>query len=501
MAETVGFLLIDAIVGSASITGVGSAAVTLEVAGVALTAAQTASIVGTAAILATSIGLSYALSSRPDTPKPESGSRALKQAVPPRLRGYGVNRLAGFYFLYDADNPSPALSFDVVGFHSGEVGSIDSVYLSDDLAPLDADPNLGGVCNVVLPTPGGEYVGYVVIQCRLGTVNQGALDALIGNPLIDTKWTAAHRGRGIAHAAIVCFPRSDPSDYANTYPRGCPEASFVCHCSPCWDVRSGAQDRLTPSTWTVSTNPVIQLIDYLTRADGGMGLDYVELIYPNIDQWIAQANICDEIVTGGVPRYASHGWFYFDNNPSDIIGKLLSTCDGWLASNGDGSLSLVVGKYATPSDPPITTEDILGFSIDCGVADEELINQLDVTYTNPFQKYVQDQLAPVRDEVSISQGGIVRAKPLDLTWVQDASQATRLGYRALQRVNPIRKGTIVTTLLGMRWLGKRWVRLQFPLIAHLHDCFIEIQDAETDLMAGRVTFTWALVDPATLAAL
>lgn len=502
MAETIGLLVLtaatagEATAAGSGIAGLGTlAATSISVGGLSVSLATA---IGTAAIISVSIGLQYAL--RPDTPKPENGSQALKQAIPPRQMGYGRNRLAGSYMLFETAGTPPARSCDVVAFHSGPVSQIVSAYLSDDLCTLDHTLDSGAVCTVTATdTLDIRYISSVAIECRKGTPGQLGLVSFSSDPLISPIWNTSFVGNGIAYAGYICGSANDPSLFSQVYPRNRPELSLLVDCAPCFDPRDGTQSRSDPSTWKNSYNPVIQLIDYLTRVDGGMGLDYAEIIQPVVADWMAQATICDEVV-GGVTRYESHGWFYFDNKPEDIISKLLSTCDGWLAPSGDGTLAIVVGKYAAPTTPAITEDVILGFGVTCGSVDEEMINQLDPTYTDPLQKYVSGQAAPIRDEDSIAQFG-VKSRPLELTWVHEAAQVERLGARALLRLNPPKRGNLVTTLYGMRWLGQRWLRLQFPSVAGLEDCVIEVHDAQTDLMTGQVSFDWCLVDPDALAAL
>ena len=494
MPETVGALILTA-AGAAEITGIAGLG---TLAGTTVAGVSLASIVGVSVIVGTSIGLSYAL--KPDLPKPEDGSQAVRQAIPSRIRGYGTCRLAGAYMLFEAGGSAPARSYDVIAFHSGRIGSIISIYLSDDSVVLNADINTGSVCTVIATgAPDGRYLGAMTIEARLGDASQIALASLTGDPSINSTWTSNHKGNGIAQLGVVAAGLPDPSAHTETYPKGRPEASVVANCSPCWDPRMG-HDRNNPNTWASTTNPVIQLIDYLTRLDGGMGLDYKSLIEPVLDEWMDQASICDQVV-GDTVRYSSSGWFAFDNKPEDIINKILSTCDGWLTNDVDGTLKIKVGQYGLPTDPPITQEYIYGFNIDCGLPDEELINQLEVTYTDQTEKFVSSQISPVRDEESISATGIVRSKPLDLSWVQNPVTAERLARRALLRLNPRKTGSLATTLYGMRWLGKRWVRLRLPGISGLEDCVVEIQDAETDLMGGTVTFKWNLVDTEALLAL
>src|SRR5690606_37167870 len=56
-------------------------------------------------------------------------------------------------------------------------------------------------------------------------------------------------------------------------------------------------------------------------------------------------------------------------------------------------------------------------------------------------------------------------------------------------------GTITTTLYGLAAIGERWVRVQYPYVSGLQDSVVEIQDADIDLLAGRITFTFILVFP------
>jgi hypothetical protein len=486
MAEVVGALILSA-AGAGSVGGIAGLG---TVAGTTIAGVSLASVVGATAIIGVSIGLQYALN-KPAVPRPEDGSQAVKQSVPPRIRGYGTNRLSGYYMLFESGGVPPAASFDVVAFHSGPITSIGNIYLSDDPVFLNIDINSGGAATVIATGAGDQrYVNACVIEARLGAASQAAL-SMASDPRISAIWTTAHRGDGIAYVGLSCAGTNDATAFTKIYPRNKPEISVVANCSPCFDPRDGGT--------RYTANPVIQLIDYLTRVDGGMGLDYNSAIAPNLAQWIDEANICDTLVanaSGGTePRYRSHGWFEFGNAPEKVIGSLLATCDGWLAEAGDGSLSLTTGFYREPTEPPLTEKHITGFALNYGMADEELVNQLDITFTDPASRYVSVQTAPWRDEDMISEAGIVRAKAMDLTWVQSNSQARRLADRAMQRLNALMTGSFTTTLYGLRYLGRRWVKLQYPFISGLQDCVVEIQGAEIDLLGGKIVWQFLRILP------
>lgn len=449
------------------------------------------SVVGGAVTLSASIGLAYALNN-PNVPKPEAGSQPLKQAIPPRIRGYWDCRLAGYYMLFENGNRD---SQDVMAFHSGKVESIQHVYLHDQEVAIVPSISGGGIGTV--QTVGSDQFGggHVQVDFKLGAASQTASTLLTSDPNINSIWTTDYKGNGIAYGVLKCGAVSDPEIYSRTYPQGLPLMSAVARCTPVWDPRDGAQDRNNDATWVASPNPVLQLINYLTTVDGGVGEDLDEILPPaRLTEWMTEANLC-------AGRYQSAGWYQFDNNPEDVINKILATCDGWMSEDGEGQLVLTVGVYREPTDPPLTEKHIIGFSVNYGIADEQIINRLDANYTSPALKYASDQVI-VRDEGSISEIGIERAKPLDLSWVQDPTQADLLGRHALLRLNPAKTGTLVTTLYGMRYLGKRWVKIQYPFVRGLEDCVVEIQDkTEVDLLGGKVTFSWNLIDPVALAAL
>lgn len=490
MAETVGLILLSA-TGAAEagtgIAGLGALSAT-TIGGISI-----ATVVGGTALLSASIGLNYALSANPNIPKPETGAMAIKQAIPPRIRGYWDNRLAGSYMLYEEANRT---SYDVIAFHQGLVESIRHIYLHDQEVSVSPDISAGGVGTVA--TVGSDQFGggRVQIEIRMGDLGQAALSSFVSDPDISGLWTINYRGAGIAHAGLKCGAVADAETFSKVYPQGKPELSVVARCSPIWDPRDPAQDREDDTTWVASPNPVLQLIDYLTRVDGGMGLDFDTILPADmLALWMVEADICDEDV-GGSSRYECAVWFQFDNKPEDIINKILATCDGHLMETGEGTFALTVGKYREPIEPPLTDQHFVGFTLNHGIPAEQRVNQLEINFTDPAQKYASSQTDPVRDEVSITATGGVRSQVLDLSGVQNEDQAIRLGWRALLRLNTGKTGSFVTGLIGLNYIGKRWVALDYTGGPRgLQNCVVEIQSAEVNILAGRITWSFIRIIP------
>lgn len=450
--------------------------------------------VGTVLLVAGAVGLNLLINRRP-TPSsqpsalapPDAGHQTIKQSIPPRVVGYGRVRLAGSYMLYEEDSGT---SYDVIAFHHGRVEAIVGYYLHDDAVTIDGS----GVVNVL---PDGRYDNdKITIKTRLGAETETAYSEITS--ALSSIWTSAHRGDGIASAAMICSPVA-LEDYTVEYPRGLPMLSIVADCTPMFDWRDDTQDRDDSSTWATSSNPVVQLVDLLTSAEHGMGEDWDTLIAPVLDQLTIRADICDEIVAladgTGEPRYRSNGSFALDSDPADRITSILDTCDGWISENGDGTLALEVGQYRAPRFT-IGSRHVKGYALQYGFADEEAVNEIVFDYTETALDYKTTPGQPWRDETDISARGRVRPQRLALPWVYSHSQGRRLAKRRMARFQAGMHGTITTTLYGIQGLGERWIRIVAPEVhADLADAVIENRGATVDLQSARVTYRFVIVNP------
>jgi hypothetical protein len=455
-----------------------------------------ATAVGTAVILAGSIGLQLLLNrpnrasipGGPALPPPEAGHQPVRQTSASRIVGYGRVRLAGAYMLFEASNK---VSYDVIALHHGRIAGFVGFYLHDDVVTLGG----GGVVNGMAD---GRYgTGKVTIATHLGTDPETAFGAIISG--LFPIWTAAHRGDGIASLMLKCDPVAAIGDFPTIFPRGLPLPSAVMDCTPIYDWRDGAQAAGNSATWKVSANPVVQLVDFLTNADRGMGLAWATLITPVIAALTVEANLCDAGVAradgGSEPRYASNGSFPLDSDPADVISSILDTCDGWISQNGDGSLALKVGVYRAPTIA-LSSKHVRGVSLQYDLADEEVVNELTLDYTEPQLDYKTVPGRPWRDETDISARGKTRSQRFALPWVYSHPQARRLAKRRMAQFRAPLRGTLTTTLYGLRALGERWVLVDVPdITADLVGLVVEIRAMTIDLLNASVTFKFVSVNP------
>jgi hypothetical protein len=489
MAETVGTLVLAAVglaeLGAVAIVG------TLTVA----------TVVGSAVLLAGAIGLQLLLARRPSAgaaaslaasslPPAEAGHAPLKQSIGSRVRGYGRNRLAGIYMLYEELSGD---SYDVGAFHHGRISGIVGYYLHDDVVEIDGS-------GIVQEQGDGRYGGTatITIQTRLGLDTETAYSALVTAFTSSAIWTNSHRGDGLASYSLVCKGVLI-DDYTTIYPRGLPQLSIVADCALIYDDRDEEQIRSDPSTWKVNSNPVVQAIECLTSEDSGFGFDYDTLILPVVDTLNAEADLCDEGVTlaagGTEPRYKSDGFFALDSDPVDVLSAILDTCDGWLSENGDGTLALKVGSYRAPTFT-LEGRHIKGFSLQYGVADEELVNEIAFAFTSTAADYKTLPGDPWRDEDDISRRGKTRSQNFPLPWVQSHSQGRRLSKRKMAKLNAPLRGTIKTTLYGIQAMGERWIEIDAPDVSDdLSSLIIEVMNMKIDFMNAEVTFDFIKINP------
>jgi hypothetical protein len=480
MAETIGLLALSEL-GIINFVIIGSV--------------TAATVVGSAVLIGGSIGLNLLLNrpqstadpGGPALPPPEAGHQPLKQPISPRIVGLGRVRLAGAYVLFEANNGT---SYDVIAFHHGRIGGIVGYYLQDDVVTIDGS----GIVDV---QGDGRYgASSITIQTRLGLATETAYSGLVS--ALSSIWTTSHRGDGLASLYLKCAPVANIQDFPTIYPRQLPVPSVVADCTPIFDARDVTQSNGDDSTWQVSSNPVLQIMFFLTDSDRGMGFDYAALISPSLTALLAQADICDAQVAradgGTEPRYASNGSYPLDSDPADVIASILDTCDGWLSQNGDGSLSIIVGHFISPT-VTLESKHIRGCSLQYGLAEEEAVNELTIDYTEPLLDYKTAPGQPWRNEQDISERGRTLSQRFALPWVYSHPQARRLAKRRDNQNNATLRGTISTTLYGIRALGERWIQVTAPDLPDLENVVIEVRGMTIDLLNATCQIKFISVNP------
>jgi hypothetical protein len=251
------------------------------------------------------------------------------------------------------------------------------------------------------------------------------------------------------------------------------------------------------STWEWSDNSIVCLTTYLIETKcGGMGFDYARRIAPSAAAWEAAADVCDESVTlkagGTEARYRCGGVYRHDSDPADVIRALLATCDGRMTEAGDGSLTVVAGKYSAPN-VTLTDDHILGYAGTRYRPDEQAINEFIGRYVSPAHKYEELTTDPWRDEDAITAQGATRTQEVPLQWVQSHGQARRLLKRLAHRADAW-SGTLVTNLYGLQCYNERYVAVQLSEVPSLNDAVVEILGFRMNLSAMTCELSVVVID-------
>lgn len=194
------------------------------------------------------------------------------------------------------------------------------------------------------------------------------------------------------------------------------------------------------------------------------------------------------------PRYRGCVAHAHTDEHKGVIANLLACFDGWMSPRSDGALVVFSGRYYAPT-VTIGPDQIIGYSLQDGIAEEDAINLLNVTYISENHDFNTVDTDAWADNDDIS----ARGKELSDTaanQVPSASQGRRLAKRKMARIMAPKRGTVTTNASGRTAIGQRYVRLTLiDCGTTFLDAPVEIVKLTRNLMTGGVTFDWILADP------
>lgn len=439
----------------------------------AAAAAGTATFLGLGALAWTgvSVGLSIAgtvaqtlLQETPDKPKMQDGDVSIKQAIPPRTRLYGRQRLGGVFLYYDSTSDGDLKTLICHCAH--EIDGWEEDWLNDERVQLDGDGN-------VLDDPwwqGDDST--VVIKHYAGSPTQVI-------PSFDPKWTAAHKAHGLC-CSYVKYADLKDEEQIKVFPSGPPPYRAVLRGAKIYDPRPAAgQTAGQESSYTWSDNAALVVLDYLTRTEQGVPVGFgIPLDRIDLGSFAAAADVCDQSIPkkggGTEPRWRAWGAYELTEDRKAVLQDLLDTCGGRLIQGPDGRLGLSVGAgpyraaatdpFTVPAGAPaasvvLNDDQILEFDFSAGKSAIERINEVRATYVSQEWEWAETEAGIQLDQEAQDRNG-VESSQIKLRFVPSESQAQRVARYTLKHGNPKWSGRIRTTLAGLDAWGERWVRLQ-----------------------------------------
>ncbi|HEY9346081.1 MAG TPA: hypothetical protein VIQ53_12265, partial [Inquilinus sp.] len=353
---------IPLVLGAAAIVATGGAAIPAV-------AAAAGTIAGISTLSVVSVGLSIAgtlaqtlLAQTPDKPKMQDGDVSIKQAIPPRTRMYGRQRLGGVFLYYDSTSDGDLKTLICHCAHEVDDSTTrpnpEEHWLNDERVQLED--------GTVTDDPWGEFEVVTIIHWP-GTPDQTITD------IDDDFWTPDHRGQGLC-CGYVKYSDLKDEDQIKVFPSGPPPYRAVLRGAKIFDPRiagtdPGEHDQEDEGTWTWSDNAALVVLDYMTRLEQGVPVGFgIPFARVDLATFAAAADVCDQEipikvegeVAGVEPRWRAWGAYELTEDRKAVLQDLLDACGGRIIQGPDGKLGLTVGAgpyRATGGDTEWTVPD------------------------------------------------------------------------------------------------------------------------------------------------
>lgn len=419
---------------------------------------------------------------KPARPKPSDGQQVIRQAVGSRRRHYGIVHTGGQLSFYESAGGTLA---QVVTLGTGEESEI-----------LEHRINGKTVTVVGEMVTDSSFHGALTIHTRPGAASQTAITALTA---LFPAWTADHRQRGCAHAAILAGPVKQEL-FSEVYNGQVPQYTQVRKAAKVYDPRLdytrggiGPQRLDNPATWQWSDNGALVIADYAAHPDG-YGLGYDRINWANMAE---EADICDQTLTTvtaeTIKRWRLWASYSLSQDERrEVLSDMAKAIDAFTWQDAQGLFNLKVGRWEAPG-VTITDDHIMGMSARLGPQAQQRVSAIKVLYTEAAIGY--------REQESATIGGGSGEDPntdpqsVDAYYAPHHNQAARIGKLVWNRLSDGRWHiTAQLNLFGLNLLGERFCRLQSAQLGVTG--WFAIDALQLDLGRMRVVATLSEVDPA-----
>ena len=453
--------------------------IVLGVAAIAVSGGAAAGLIEPLTAAYISVGLSVVgtlatalLTETPPKPQMQEGDVSIRQAIPPRVRLYGRQRMGGAFLYYDSTNDGDLLVLICHCAH--EVAEYEEDWLNDERVQIDEDGN-------VTDDPWWQEEdddSTVVIVHNLGSPDQSIGD------LPDPPWTAAHRGRGLC-ATRVKYSDLKDEEQLKVFPSGPPPYRAVLKGAKIFDPRDPLQAPGVEDDYQWSDNAALVVLDHLTRTEIGIPVGFgIPFARIDLDSFSFAADVSDQeipikvegVVSGVEKRWRIWGAFELTEDRKDVLKDLLDACAGRLIQGADGRIGLEVGAgkfraeaadaWTIPAGVPqssvtLDAAQLYEWDLTNGKPAIERINEVRATYVSEAWEWAETEAGIQTDEDGIARNG-TESSQVKLRFVPSESQAQRVAREILRRGNPTWTGTVRVTLAGLDAWGERWITLQIP---------------------------------------
>lgn len=310
------------------------------------------------------------------------------------------------------------------------VNAISAVYFNQDT--VGTRTAVTGTANDGLVTT-GTYANLAWVRCYTGA--QTVVDYIL-NQAASSLWTSSHIGYDLTYAALT-FKLDD-----KVYASGKPDVSFLVEGKKCYDPRLDSSPGANPTNASYiayTTNPALQLADYLLDANLGMGIASSKIDW---DMVVTAANVCDELVA--IPGSTTQKRYTCsvvleasadrrEDNIKALAGAMMGVC-----FRQGGQYRMYAGAELTPGFA-LTQADIVGnVSIRLETPTGEKYNQVRGTFTDADRNYQEVEFEPRGSAAYETADGRQIPKTVNFDTVTNAYEAQRNAI-TLRRRSRMRK--------------------------------------------------------------
>lgn len=354
---------------------------------------------------------------------PQEIQATINQAMAPRRRGYGLNRIGGVRFFFEQEGGVLHIG---IAHHEGPISNV--VQFVVDGLPVTLDGN-------------GITIGANDFQGRVHIKFDNATGASFADlrAAFPTLWTTDHKLAGVV-TTYMRLSKPKPEDLTKVFPKlANTPLQIDAECVEVYDPRT--------DTTAYSNDPALCIRDFLISKDGHR----IPEAFIEEDSFSAAATVNEALVPtddSTQPRYITALMYGLQDNPKDVLADLLACCDASLYMTPEGKIGILPGVYSEP-DVTIGGDDILNIVADPGRDPLESFNVLKGVYTSPEHAFKLQECAELRDEADLLDRG-EETDELIVPACPDAYQMQRLmrSYRA--RKHPEWVLTITTNLVGIK---------------------------------------------------
>ncbi|NWO06876.1 MAG: hypothetical protein HLX50_14625 [Alteromonadaceae bacterium] len=280
-------------------------------------------------------------------------------------------------------------------------------------------------------------------------------------------WTEDHIGFGLSYA-VVTIP-IDPEEM----PSGLQNITFKVKGKRVYDPRKdtmvggdGPHRANDETTWEWSDNTILCAFDY-QRFHGYKLLGLNKFDLPHI---MEQANICDELVSytdsdgeeQTEKRFTCNGSWTFDQSPSRVLERLMSSCGGQPYRRG-GKMYLQTASYHGMAEITLTDTDAAGeITITPHRELKDRTNTVRAAFQNPKKGYQPTDAPVVTNSIYVDRDGMELEDELQLNFTNSSTMAQRLMKYHLERNRAGMRLEFPCKSKGLLALAGTTVRVDLP---------------------------------------